>query len=366
MAQTFKTLRDADRATTRTLLHEMVPITGTIASGTYSDLNIKNYSHGMWQSVYDYPYLSGSANHIFDLTVGYAAQSPLSSSASSQNAKKINIYNEMAQMLVGFDQTGNVRQFDRDGDLSGDTGKINEAIFICFSRLLTKDEIKKGSFSLTVATGGVYSAPENNLTITDSGSTTDYRVNSPAGEYGVLYDTRGKRLGLLYYQAGVCVLTASVFGDLSNAGGVSTVAGDSDNPLVPVTASNYFSSENGTATPGESSVVHALTGSEISGNCDGFRNRLVSLEFQNTTELNSSIYFCRANHNEFNYSSNPTYLTGSKIRVKGDLADLPPCAYITSIGLYSPDRVLMAVAKVSDPIRKDPTRDFTLRVRLDY
>ena len=112
--------------------------------------------------------------------------------------------------------------------------------------------------------------------------------------------------------------------------------------------------------------MHALTGSEISGNCDGFRNRLVSLEFQNTTELNSSIYFCRANHNEFNYSSNPTYLTGSKIRVKGDLADLPPCAYITTVGLYSPDRVLMAVAKLSDPIRKDPTRDFTLRVRLDF
>jgi len=365
MAQTFKTLRDSDRTTTRTLLHEMVPITGTIASGTYTDLNIKNYSHGMFQSVYDYPYLSGSANHIFDLTVGYSATSALSASASSQNAKKINIYNEMAQVLVGFDETGSVRRFDRDGDLSGDTGKINEAFFICFSRLLMKDEIKKGSFSITVATGGVYSAPEDNLTLTDTGSTTDYRVNSPAGEYGVLYDTRGKRLGLLYYQAGIAVLTASIFGNLSNDA-VTTVAGDSDNPLIPVTASNYFSSENGTATPGESSVVHALTGSEISGNCDGFRNRLVTMEFQNTTELNSTIYFCRANHNEFNYSSNPTYLAGSKIRVKGDLADLPPVAYITTIGLYSPDRVLMAVAKLSEPIRKDPTRDFTMRVRLDF
>lgn len=365
MAQTFKTLRDSDRVTTRTLLHEMVPVTGTISSGTYTDLNIKNYSHGMFQSVYDYPYLSGSANHIFDLSVGYASQSPLSSSASSQNAKKINIYNQMSQVLVGYDHTGNVRQFDRDGDLSGTTGKINEAVFVCFSRLLTKDEIKKGSFSMTIATGGVYSAPDGNITITDSGSATDYRVNSPAGEYGVLYDTRGKRLGLLYYQAGICVLTASVFGDLSNADGVTTPAGDTDNPLVPITASNYFFIGDTEDTPA-SSIVHALTGSEISSSCDGFRNRLVSVEFQNTTELNSSIYFCRANHNEFNYSSNPTYLTGSKIRVKGDLADLPPVSYITTVGLYSPDRVLMAVAKLSEPIRKDPTRDFTLRVRLDF
>ena len=366
MAQTFKTLRDADRATTRTLLHEMVPITGTISSGTYSDNNIKNYSHGMFQSVYDYPYLSGSANHIFDLSVGYSAKSPLSSSANSQNDKKINIYNQMAQVLVGYDATGAVRQFDRDGDLSGTTGKINEAIFICFSRLLTKDEIKKGSFSMTIATGGLHDTPEGNLTINDSGSTTDYRVNSPAGEYGVLYDSdRGKRLGLIYYQAGICVLTASVFGDLSNVDSETTVSDDSDNPLIPITASAYFFVGAGSSIE-QSSVVHALTGSEISGNCDGFRNRLVNVEFQNTTELNSSIYFCRANHNEFNYSSNPTYLTGSKIRVKGDLADLPPVSYVTTVGLYSPDRVLMAVAKLSEPIRKDPTNEFTLRVRLDY
>ena len=319
----------------------------------------------MFQSVYDYPYLSGSANHIFDLTCGYSAKSSLSSSTNTQNAKKINIYNELAQVLVGFDETGSIRRFDRDGDLSGDTGKINDAYFICFSRLLMKDEIKKGSFTLTFATGGTYNQPENNLTITDSGSTTDYRVNSPAGEYSVLYDTRGKRLGLLYYQAGICVLTASIFGSLSTDGSSETnlTAGDSDPPLWAVTASNYFYIGDGKT---ENCVIHALTGSEISGNCNGLRNRLVSMEFQNTTELNSSIYFCRANHNEFNYSSNPTYLSGSKIRVKGDLADLPPVAYITTIGLYSPDRVLMAVAKLSEPIRKDPTRDFTMRVRLDF
>ena len=57
-----------DVATTRTLLHEVIPLTGTIVSGTYgtfpNDENIKNYAHGMFQSVYDYPYLSSSANHI--------------------------------------------------------------------------------------------------------------------------------------------------------------------------------------------------------------------------------------------------------------------------------------------------------------
>ena len=69
MATTFKTFLDNDVVSSRTLLHESIPVTGTIASGTYvdggSEVNIRNYSHGMFQSVYDYPYLSSSANHIF-------------------------------------------------------------------------------------------------------------------------------------------------------------------------------------------------------------------------------------------------------------------------------------------------------------
>ena len=72
MATTFKTLTANDITNTRTLLHEAIPLTGTILSGTYgvfkSENNVKNYSHGMFQSVYDYPHLSSSPNHLFDVT----------------------------------------------------------------------------------------------------------------------------------------------------------------------------------------------------------------------------------------------------------------------------------------------------------
>ena len=44
-----------------------------------------------FRAVYDYPYLSSSANHIFDLTVGYSANSVLSATIpGEQQAKKIN------------------------------------------------------------------------------------------------------------------------------------------------------------------------------------------------------------------------------------------------------------------------------------
>ena len=145
----YETLNNnTDVTTTRTLLHEAIPLTGAIVSGTYfsdytatGETNIKNYSHGMFQSVYDYAYLSSSANHIFDLTVGYSNNSTLSSSSNEQNAKKINIYNEMAQTLLGYDLTGGIEVFENDLNTSDDSNQMREVFFLNFSRLLTKDQV---------------------------------------------------------------------------------------------------------------------------------------------------------------------------------------------------------------------------------
>ena len=328
MATVFKNLLSSDVATTRTLLNEAIPITGTIVSGTYSDLNIKNYAHGMFQSVYDYPFLSSSANHIFDITYGYS--SLVSSSTNTQNSKKVNIYNQMSQVLVGYDQTGQIREFDQDGNFSGGS-KLQHCVFLNYARLLTKDEIKKGSYSLVVNSGS------SQITISDYGAQNDYRVNSPTGEYGILYTASlaapGSGVGLLYYQAGIAVLTASV---------------------------DLFS---GSATPTLTEDWIATT--EISGVANNVREIWENDDLNNTTELNSTIYFCRVNNNEYNYSSNPTYLDSSKITTKNVSSD-PSVAYITTVGLYSADNELLAVAKLSEPLRKDQTNELTLRVRLDY
>lgn len=344
MATTFKTFNtDTDQAQTTTNLHEVIPVTGTIVSGTYSDNNIKNYAHGMFQSVYDYPYLSSSANHIFDITVGYSANSSLSGAASTQNAKKINIYNQFAKVLVQPDIAGSIQEFDQDGNISAGGTKMKECFFFPFSRLLVKDEIKKGSTTFSIYTGSTYAAPADALTISDYNAQTDYKVNSPAGEYGLLYTsstgiTSNSAVGHIYYQAGITVLTASIF---------DTVPGTSK-----------FGSTN-------EDVDASLTGSSITGSTDGLRNRFNNVQFNNTTELNSSIYFCRAGASEFNYSSNPTYLTDSKLNVKNTRTD-SPVSYITTVGLYSSDNVLLATAKLSEPLKKDPTNELTLRVRLDY
>jgi hypothetical protein len=112
-------------------------------------------------------------------------------------------------------------------------------------------------------------------------------------------------------------------------------------------------------------ITDLLTGSAITASCNAIRHRWFDNDYNNTTELNSTIHFCRVNNNDYNYSSNPTYLSSSKMVVKNNTLDAP-VSYMTTVGLYSADNELLAVAKLSEPLKKDPTNEMTLRVRLDY
>ena len=89
MPSVFKYITDDKISTIQNKLYESVPITGTYVSGTYNDANVKNYTHDRFQSVFDYPYLSSSANPIFDISVGYSNQSSMSSSANTLNKEKL-------------------------------------------------------------------------------------------------------------------------------------------------------------------------------------------------------------------------------------------------------------------------------------
>ena len=481
-AITTKALGPDDVVTTRTILHENIPITGALLAGTYAtssatgrDLNIKSYAHGMFQSVYDYPYLSSSANHIFDITAGFSAtgSSSVSSSAVTQVSKKVNIYNQMAQVLAGYDMSGTVRRFDEDGDLSGETGKIENAVFLNFSRLLVKDEIKKGSFSLDVGNHSSYSTPfSTTSSITDSASAQNYRTNSPAGEYGFLKSKAqaasvtlsaendqndGGSISFIALKADGTLETAEVFtatnadntGNNFARGGVDAglsnlkariEANNDIKDLVTVSAvtrpggnSGPYEmtiTQNHTGASGNTAIVNQLSNMSVNGGAndadgafvggvdnvttgliyyqagvavltssvfgassqimnnatsshddvlkkgsigqfaDGVRNRIQNIKFSNNTELNSTVYFCRANNRDFNYSTNPTYLSQSKIFVKTnpgtDEKQNEPMSFITTVGLYSPANELLAVAKLSEPLKKTPQNELTLRVRLDF
>jgi hypothetical protein len=94
-----------------------------------------------------------------------------------------------------------------------------------------------------------------------------------------------------------------------------------------------------------------------------------SITFQNITNINSTLYFCRLASDEFNYSSNPSYIDDDNRVVvidEGQEETQKSFTFVTSIGLYDAFDNLLGVAKISRPVLKDFDRDITFKVRLDW
>jgi len=82
--------------------------------------------------------------------------------------------------------------------------------------------------------------------------------------------------------------------------------------------------------------------------------------------LSSDFIFVRARNSEFNYSENPSFISGSTGEVLFDSFIEDPKTYITTVGLYNDNSELLAVAKLSRPLQKDFTKELLVRVKLDF
>lgn len=334
MANVFKPLTQDNISVVTNYVNANIPITGTLVSSSVND-NIKNYVHEMFQSVYDYNYASASANKLFDVTFGFSEDSALNTVDAVDADKKIAIYNQMCQILNGYDENGNILKFDEDGNHVDGGTKMKECVFISFSRLLVKDKIKRGSFEFKFYEEGVYPAVSTEISLLDNVATGTYLTNSPAGEYARL--NSGADIyygGLLFYEVGVLVLTGSIYSAVDD--------------MTPLWNRDEL-----------------FTSGTIVEVADAFRHYYRDITFNNTTKINSVTYFLNVGHRDFNYSSNKTYLENSKIVTKNNPEDIST-TYITSIGLYSADNELLAVGKLSEPKKKTASESFVLKARLDY
>jgi hypothetical protein len=82
--------------------------------------------------------------------------------------------------------------------------------------------------------------------------------------------------------------------------------------------------------------------------------------------LSSDFVFVRAQNSEFNYSENPSFISGSTGEVVFNSFINNPQTYITTVGLYNDVNELLAVAKLSRPLPKDFTKEMLVRVKLDF
>ena len=91
-------------------------------------------------------------------------------------------------------------------------------------------------------------------------------------------------------------------------------------------------------------------------------------QFQlNSQETVSSDYvFVRIGNSEYNYSTNPTFTSGSSGAVLYQTMIYSPQTFPTTVGLYNNNSELLAVAKLSQALTKDFTKEALIRVKLDW
>lgn len=114
--------------------------------------------------------------------------------------------------------------------------------------------------------------------------------------------------------------------------------------------------------------------SSISNNASSSLNNLAVLSciqsgsnFQLLSQetLSSDYIFVRIKNSEYNYSSNPSFVSGSGGLAFSNFINSPQ-TYITTVGLYNQNSDLLAVAKLSQPLPKNFTSEALITVKLDW
>ena len=218
----------------------------------------------------------------------------------------------------------------------------------------------------------------------ETGSTifTDVGANSTSrtefsGRVGNIInaDASNSTVGNLFYRQGVAVLDLSrIMSGSQHVSGVidamnSASPGDSAPPGTMIIGSS------GSVKPNAYFIPDLMVSASIDNildhicSCRFSSGSETAITFQNTTEINSTLIFCRSTSDEFNYSTNPTYVDDDnsiQVLEAGSENIQQSFSYVTSVGLYDAHDNLLAIAKLSRPVEKNNEKDLTFRIRLDF
>lgn len=321
-----------DFAPLSTAVNEVIAISGSIPASNTNTKFFKNIASGSatidlggyFETIYDAAPASALSSPLFDVTFGFTTGSGynVAVTTTSSQTEKVKIHRQMAALLLG----------NPDSKFTINSQERNEAIFILFKRNILKDELKKGTVYLTIN-----SQAPTQFTASDAGAASTFK-QTVGGDYAPLkYNGTGSEVGQVWYQAGVIVLPPDLCWG-----------------AIPLWS-------------GSKTLINLQSSGTINQVIDGFRTHIETLQVNNQTNLQSSVYFCRAYNNEFNYSSNPTFIDDDGlIRVTSGSNILTTQTYITTVGLYDENDNLLAVGKTNKPVLKSPQTEAVFRLRLDY
>lgn len=248
------------------------------------------------------------------------------------------VYNQYRQLVYG-DET-------QEFTFGGSSYNPNDIIVINVDRARYKQRLKPTSLNLTLQSGSkaiTLLAVDNNLAVTNSNPSI---TNTEAGRQfnivsgsstaisgSTLVQTASGSYGYFYPDSGFMVLNVGALREGS------------------ISAGGFFSESSNTTGSLENAWKLIQTGSNF------------VLDSEET--VSSRYVYTRIKNSDFNYSANPSYLDASG-SIRFTSFGQNPQTYITTIGMYNDNNDLLAVAKLSTPLKKNFTKEYLLTVKLDF
>ena len=176
---------------------------------------------------------------------------------------------------------------------------------------------------------GNYILPNSFKWIADSGSIYD------DGEGNLIFSSTGEICGQIFYPHGLAIITSD-----SNPGldtyGVGTYGSSLYGLSDAIVVENFVTSSN------------------------------VTCSFSSSLTIYESQYKCTINENEFNFTLNPSAISGSTDgTVYNFITSSYFAPYVTTVGLYDENQNLLAIGKLSQPLPTSATTDTTILINID-
>jgi len=280
---------------------------------------------------------TATATSQFSITYGHYAGS---GSADYDNTSKPGvsptraIYGQYANMLLA----------DGTDKFTVGGSEIDDILVINVNRARFKEQLDPGNWQLNLDGNGkqfsdvlhlVDSSDSATSTINEAGRV--YDIVSGSITNGPFSTAASHSFGKVFVDQGVLVLDPT---KLANA-----------TTYVRTVGSNAFGDN-------VASFLNTITGSAV-GATPKFTAR-------NKEEVKSTHYFVRVKNQAYNYSDNPTFVTGSDATLRYADFKNNPNTYITTVGMYDDNDNCLAIAKLSKPLLKSFSREALIKVKLEY
>jgi len=230
------------------------------------------------------------------------------------------VYGQFVNLLLGEDEGASL-------NFGGPAANDQTFIALVINRARYKQAIKPGSFQLQLSAFAPFITDNSLITPTVDYTNAGRRYTLGSGSFGDgrPFGAQGV-FGYLYPDVGVILLNPSAVGS---------------------TPTRPFNNTANDAT--------------------NFEGRITRFFLQSEETVTSDFVFCRARNAEFNYSINPSFsVSASAGSILYNDFIQNPVTYITSVGMYNDNNELLAVAKLSKPLKKDFTKEALIRVKLDF